>query len=130
MARPMPRTERKRKVLEAANHMFEALEAWYDAHPDASYGDIEEEARQQRRKLMGDVLAVLINGRDAGFELQLPRCAKCGREMAFEGYSDWTVHGLEGDATLERAYYLCPECAGQGIFPPGPQTRVAPRSLE
>jgi len=39
--------------------------------------------------------------------------------MGFEGYRCWEVHGLEGDTILERAYYVCPECEGQTIFPPG-----------
>ena len=33
--------------------MYEQLEAWYDEHPDASFGEIEAEARRQRREMMG-----------------------------------------------------------------------------
>jgi len=39
--------------------------------------------------------------------------------MGFEGYSPWEIHGLEGDSKLERAYYVCPHCTGQTLFPPG-----------
>jgi hypothetical protein len=39
--------------------------------------------------------------------------------MRFEGYRRWKVHGLEGDTELERAYYVCLECPGETIFPPG-----------
>ena len=30
-----------------------------------------------------------------------------------------TIRGLEGDTRLERAYYVCPQCSGETIFPPG-----------
>lgn len=130
MTRPMPRAQRLEAFLEEARQMYDALEAWYDAHPEASFGEIEGEARQRRRALMGRALEILINGRDTGFQLQLPRCAVCGIEMDFEGYKDWTIYGLEGDTTLERAYYVCPECEGQGLFPPRPKTEAAQRPLE
>jgi hypothetical protein len=125
MARLMPRAKRMEAALEAARVMYEALEEWYDAHPDASHEEIEEEARRLRREMMGDVLETLINGRDTGIQLDLPRCAQCGREMRFEGYNAWEVHGVEGDSTFERAYYLCPECKEQGFFPPRPQAAAA-----
>jgi hypothetical protein len=50
--------------------------------------------------------------------------------MEFKDYHGWTIHGLEGDTRLERAYYVCPDCEGQTLFPPGPQAAVAPGSLE
>lgn len=123
MARLMSRAERIEKIVGRARQMAEALEDWRDAHPDASFGEIEAEARRQRRRYMGHVLEVVVNGRDVGSLLEAPRCAQCGREMDFEGYKARTLRGLEGDTTLERAYYRCPECEGQGFFPPG---RTAP----
>lgn len=112
-------------VTEIAREMYEAFEAWYDAHPAATFEEIEEEGRRLRRRMMGQVFEVLINGRDTGVGAEPPHCTECGREMGFEGYNAWLIHGLEGDTTLERAYYLCPECQGQRSFPPGPQTAVA-----
>jgi DNA-directed RNA polymerase subunit RPC12/RpoP len=126
MARPMSRTKRMEAAMQEAQKMFEAMEAWYDAHPDASFGEIELEARRVRREFMGRLLEIVVNGRDAGVQVEeLPECADCGRKMSFEGYNEWTIRGLEGETTLERAYYLCPECKGQGFFPPGSQTQTA-----
>jgi len=34
-------------------------------------------------------------------------------------YRDWWIHGLKGETRLERAYYVCPECKGETLFPPG-----------
>lgn len=119
MARTQSREKRRAAFIEKAGKMFDQLENWYDKHPEASFGEIEAEAREERRKLMGETLEVLVNGRDTGSQAEKPRCGKCGGEMRFEGYRKWEVHGLEGDSVLERAYYVCPKCAGETIFPPG-----------
>ena len=101
------RTQRKTEFLIAAEAMYERMEDWYDAYPDASFEEIEDELRQQRRGLMGRTLETLIVGRDSGFDVQPPKRPKCGQPLAFEGYRAWTVKGLEGDSQLARAYYDC-----------------------
>lgn len=130
MSHVMSRAQRRAAFTEAAVQMFERLEDWYDQHPEATFGEIEAEARQQRRQLMGQALALLINGRDPGFQLEAPLCQECGQSMDFARYRPWTVRGLEGDTVLRRAYYVCPQCAGETLFPPGSQTAVAGGSLE
>jgi len=110
--------------------MYAGLEDWYDQHPAASLGEIEAEARRRRRALMGQALQVLINARDSGYQLTLPVCPTCQQPMEFEGYRPWRVCGLEGDTTLERAYYVCPQCEGQTFFPLGPEAAAAAGSLE
>ena len=121
MARRKSRTQLKAEFLQAAEAMYEQMEDWYDAHPEASFEEIEAELRRRRRELMGGTLATLIVGRDNGFDVQPPPCPQCGQAMAFEGYHPWTVKGLEGDSRLERAYYICPACGEQGFSPSGPQ---------
>lgn len=127
MARRMSRARRREAFLAEAERMFDAVEVWYDNHPDASFGEIEQEARSQRRAFMGQALSIMVNGRSTGVQVDPPRCSDCGAEMDFEDYRDWTVRGLEGDTTLERAYYVCPDCDGQGLFPPGPHAEAARR---
>ena len=119
MTRRLSRERRRAAFLEKAGQIFDEMEGWYDQHESASFGEIEGEARRQRRKLMGETLGILINGRDTGHQVVAPSCHKCGQEMRFEGYRRWEVHGLEGDTELERAYYVCSECSGETIFPPG-----------
>jgi hypothetical protein len=128
--RRLSREQRKAAFMDRAAQMFEQLEEWYDAHPDARLADIEEEARQQRRALMGDVLPVLINGRDTGQQAEPPACPGCGQPRRFAGYRPKQVSHLDGESTFERAYYVCPACPDQTFFPPRPQARSADGSLE
>lgn len=130
MSRPQSRARRQAVFMEEAQRMYEQLEEWYDAHPQASFGELEEEARKRRRELMGKALTHLVNGRDTGAQVEAARCGQCGEKMEFEGYRDWHIHGLEGDSTLARAYYVCSDCKGETIFPPGSKIEIAGRSLE
>lgn len=130
MPRLKSRAQRQAEFLEAAARMYSQLEGWYDQHPDASFGEIEAEARRQRRELMGQALAVLINGRDLGYQLEPPACCECGQPLKFERYRSWQVHSLEGDTELSRAYYVCRQCDGQTLFPPGWETPPSGGSLE
>jgi rubredoxin len=124
MNRQMSRAQREAAFLERAAQMYAVLEDWYDQHPEASFGEIEAEARRLRHKLMGEGLAVLINGRDTGYQLEAPRCSVCGQAMEFKGHRRWGISGLEGETTLIRAYYVCPECKGETLFPPGSEAAV------
>jgi hypothetical protein len=125
MAPTQSRSQRKAAFLQAAGAMYEQLETWYDAHPTATFEEIEAEIRPQRRELVGGLLATLIVGRDSGFQASAPPCPQCQQPMTFEGYRPWTVKGLEGDSELTRAYYVCPTCAGQTFSPSGSETGVA-----
>ena len=118
MTQIQSRASRQAALMEEAKKMYNELEEWYDANPNASFGEVEVEARKQRRELMGDGLAILVNGRDTGFQMEAVKCKECGCGMKFAGYRQWQIHGLDGDSTLERAYYVCPECKGETIFPP------------
>jgi ribosomal protein S27AE len=126
MPRRESRRQRKAEFMQAAEAMYERMEDWYDAHPDASFEEIEAELRQRRRELMGSTLETLIVGRDSGLAVAPPTCPKCGQAMTFEGYRPWTVKGLEGDSTLARAYYTCPACGARGFSPSGPEAAAAP----
>lgn len=121
----MSRTQRQAAFLEIAARKYSELEEWCERHPDASFGEIEVEARRLRRELMGEGLAIVINGRDSGYRTESPNCPTCGNPMEFERYRRWTVRGLEGDTALSRAYYVCPDCKGQTLFPPRPEATIA-----
>lgn len=124
MYRQMSRAQREAAFLRKATYMYQALEAWYDRHPDASFGEIEEEARRLRRELMGEGLAILINGRDTGYQVEPPTCAACNQAMEYKGHRPWGISGLEGETALMRAYYVCPRCEEETFFPPGSEAET------
>lgn len=128
--RPTSRAKRREACREAMDALMEEMEAWYAAHPEATFGELEEKLRQERRALMGQVLEILINRRQHDSEAEEPLCPSCERPMRFEGYRRRTVVGLEGESELERAYYRCPHGCGEGFFPPGPPAPSALGPLE
>jgi hypothetical protein len=130
MVRRMSREQREEAFVAAARQMYREMEAWYDEHETASFGEIEQELRQKRRRLMGRGQEILVNGRDQGVEVGRVLCGQCGEGMRFEGYRKRTVAGLEGESDLERAYYRCPHGCGESLFPPGPETKAAGGSVE
>jgi len=130
MARRMSRERRRVEFEKVATEMYATLEEWYDQHPEASLGEIEQEARRARRQMMGKTLEILINGRSPGESVKPPVCPACHEPMDLEDYRDWGVSGLEGETKLERAYYVCPRCEGQTLFPPGPDAAAAGGPLE
>ncbi len=125
MTRPMAREERKAAFLKQAEQMFAELEGWYDQNPEASFEEIEKQARRARRKMMGQALGVVVNGRDVGKMEEAPRCSQCCEAMVFKDYRPKRVYGLEGETILERAYYVCEVCEKQTFFPPGQETALA-----
>lgn len=129
MARRKSREKRRAAFLEKAGEMYDELEDWYDENEEATFGEIEQVARQKRRELMGEGLEHLINGRDTGYEPKGVACPACDEMMEFKGYPGWEVRGLEGETRLERAYYVCPGC-GEAIFPPGSEVETEGRPLE
>jgi len=56
----MSRVQRRAAFLESAARMYNQLEDWYDQHPDATFGEIEAQARHYRLKLMGETIALMI----------------------------------------------------------------------
>ncbi len=119
MTRRMSRAEREAVFVEQARTLFNELEAWYDQHPEATFGELEQVARQSRRKMMGRGLSIIVNGRDTGKQTQAPACCQCQQPMKFKGYRPKWVQGIEGDSQLERAYYVCQNCEEETVFPPG-----------
>ena len=127
----MSKQRRKEAFFVAAGEMYDELEMWYDAHPEATFGEIEEEARRRRRDLMGKALEILVNGRDTGYQMEGVQCVHCGRWMEYKGESfKRTIYSYEGDVSLERAYYVCPVCEGETVFPPRQEAGIKRGSLE
>lgn len=124
------RAQRREQFMRRAGEMYEALEDWYEAHPQATFGEIEQQARQRRRELMGEALGILVNQRAHSVELNPPVCASCGRPMKLHERRGKEVRGLEGRTRVERNYYVCPEGCGETAFPPGSGAETAAGRVE
>jgi hypothetical protein len=106
-----------------AEELWDQFNAWYQEHPEAIFDEMEGELGKQRRAILGDFLELSLRQGDLGATPEAPSCEKCGRPMSFKGYAEKGVHGLEADAKIPRAYYVCPTC-GIGFFPPGSSSSV------
>ena len=100
-----------------------ALWAWRQAHPTATFTEIEDAVDAQFQALRAQALAALstasraadLTATQAGAP---PRCPRCGTRLVRQGKHRRRVLVEGGQAVdLERDYATCPAC-GTGLFPP------------
>jgi hypothetical protein len=114
-------SEAREEFLWRAEELWDEFNAWYQGHPEATFDEMEAELGKQRRAILGNFLELSLRQGDLGAMPEAPSCSQCGKPMVFKGYPKKEIHGLEADAKIPRAYYVCPTC-GIGIFPPGPSS--------
>ena len=119
-------SEAREEFTDRATELWDDFNAWYREHPGATFDEIEKELGQQRRGFLGEFLELTLRQGDLGATAEAPDCRKCGKPMELKGYVPKTVHGLDVDAKIPRAYYYCPTCK-VGIFPPGSTARAEER---
>lgn len=112
-------SEAREEFLRRTEELWDEFNAWYQGHPEATFDEMEGELGKQRRAILGNFLELGLRQGDLGARPEAPSCDKCGKPMVFKGYPKKEIHGLEADAKIPRAYYVCPTC-GVGLFPPGP----------
>ena len=118
--------EARDEFLGKAADLWDDFNTWYRDHPEATYDEMEAKLGEERRVFFGRFLEQSLRQGDLGATPEAPVCKKCGKPMEFKGYPKKTVHGLETDARVPRAYYVCPTCK-VGFFPPGPTSPVEER---
>jgi hypothetical protein len=116
MPRPLPR---ERWLAESAGR-FAALDAWRQAHPTATWAEIEAAVDAQlgplRAQLLGDT-AMASAATDLGGARQV--CPACGERLQAAGTRRRRLRSDQDEPIgLERSYARCPTC-GTGLFPPG-----------
>jgi hypothetical protein len=114
---------------EAARTLWVKFNGWYQAHPEATFDDMDSYLGEEGRELLGRALQLLLRQGDLGATPQGCRCERCGGEMVFKGYPEKVVQGLRVDAEIPRAYYTCPRCEA-GVFPPGPTSAAESGEVE
>jgi ribosomal protein S27AE len=115
----MPRSLPRDRWLAEAAERFAALDAWRQAHPRATWAEIEAALDAQlgplRARLLGDT-AMASDATDLRGER--PVCPECGGRLQAAGTRRRRLRGEGGTAlALERTYARCPAC-GAGLFPP------------
>lgn len=100
---------------------------WRQAHPQATFDEIDEEVSHQFAVLQARVVEALSQPeqRPAGSG-ETPAagddplvCPQCQTAMQGRGQHCRRVPTRQGqDVVLQRPYYVCPAC-GAGRFPPG-----------
>jgi hypothetical protein len=110
--------------LEGAAKLWDEYNAWYDAHPDATFDEMDEEVGEEGRAHLGELVGLTLRQGDLGAKADVPRCERCGGGMVFKGYPKKGVQGLRVGVEVRRAYYLCPACE-LGFSPPGPATETS-----
>lgn len=116
MARPLPR---ERWLADAADR-FAALDAWRQAHPKATWAEIEAAVDAQLGPLRAAMLGeTAMASAAADLSGERPVCPACGESLAAAGIRRRRLR-CEQDVPIavERAYARCPRC-GAGLFPPG-----------
>ena len=125
MSKKMTREDRKTTFLKEAAQLFDKMETWYEHNPEATFEELEAQLRPQRRALMGEGIKLWVNGGNESQTTEM-HCPHCGRKMRYKGRVSKTIIGLEGDTTLDRAYYVCPnQCEGTAFFPTGQEAETA-----
>ena len=119
-------TEAREEFTNRATDLWDSINAWYRNHPEATFDEIEKQMGQQRRAFLGEFVELILRQGDLGATAEAPECPKCGKPMEFKGYPPKTVHGLDVDAKIPRAYFYGPTCQ-VGIFPPGSTAGVEER---
>ncbi len=115
MPRPLPRD---RWLAETAER-FAALEAWRQAHPTATWTEIEAAVDAQLGPLRAQILGETAMA-SAATSLGGPRrvCPQCGQPLQAAGKRRRRLRSEQDEPIdLERSYARCPQC-GTGLFPP------------
>lgn len=102
--------------------VVQALREWRQAHPQATFDEIDAAVQRHFAPVQAEVVAELSQTPQEEGEAEpvpTPRCPQCGRPMQAHGARRRRVPTRQGQAILlRRAYYGCPAC-GAGLFPPG-----------
>ena len=121
----MGRREDARARGDAAAQAARAdLDQWRQAHPTATFNEIEDAVDARLDGLRAQAITDLalasraadLADKQAGAP---PRCNRCGRRLTRHGRQRRTVVVPGGQAVdLPRDYARCPACQ-TGLFPPG-----------
>jgi hypothetical protein len=108
--------------LQKSEEILRDIKEWRQAHPKATFVEIEDEVHKRMMQLEAQVLqeaAQESSCREWGGALgkEHPRCPNCALPLQARGKHKRTLQGNGGQSvTLQRTYGTCPKC-GESFFP-------------
>ena len=115
----MPRSLPRERWLAETTERFAALDAWRQAHPKATWAEIEAAVDAQLGALRAQVLGDTAMASDAtALDGEERVCPDCGERLHGAGRRRRRRRS-EQDTVIDvaRHYARCPVC-GTGLFPP------------
>jgi RNase P subunit RPR2 len=110
--------------LQKSEEILRDIKEWRQAHPKASFVEIEDEVHKRMMQLEARVLQEAAQAsssrewRTTPTE-EHPRCPKCQVPLKARGKHQRTLQGNGGQSvTLQRTYGTCPRC-GESFLPSG-----------
>ena len=108
---------------ELSDHILREMNAWNASHPQATFLQIEEKARELVSQLEAHLIQASALEREREDwshrqESERPTCPECQTPLLSRGKRVRHLQATAGqDIHLERTYGTCPRC-GTGFFPP------------
>lgn len=99
------------------------MDDWQEAHPDATFLEIEEKSRELVSKLEAALVEKVALSREEDSwkdmkEGSRPICPNCKEPLVSRGKGKRSLQGAQGrEIKLQRTYGTCPKC-GTSLFPP------------
>ena len=114
----LSREEKKARLMERLEKAADELLDWEDQNRKPTLTQLEDIVLALRKQIGEEMAEEVIGRMEAKAMVPGPSCPKCGKEMLYKGQREKDVESRAGELSLERGYYVCPEC-DTGIFPPG-----------
>jgi hypothetical protein len=115
--------ETDRKWRELSEEILTDTKAWRQAHPKATFREIEQVVRERMTRLEAHLLQDIAQASESREwsgkqEQDRPHCPVCETPLQSRGKQSRQLQGAGGKTvTLKRSYGTCPTC-GVGLFPP------------
>lgn len=113
-------TNREKLEQELLEHAQKALQKLLDELPEASeitLSDMEKATGNMGQAIMQQTLQRLVEVKQQPLANEVI-CERCQKRMSRRGKRQKRIVTVRGEVTVERPYYVCPNC-GAGSFPPG-----------
>ena len=114
----LSREEKKARLMDRLEKAAEELLDWEEQNRKPTLTQLEDIVLALRKQIGEEMAEEVIGRMEAKAMVPGPSCPKCGKEMHYKGQREKDVESRAGELSLERGYYVCPEC-DEGIFPPG-----------